>query len=459
MQLGRRVIIVSLLLLVLAQAPAGATSTTVLTLGGPVHTSVPLGFVGLSLETSALGAPVDDPTVSNLPDFLEHLGTGTIRFGGSSVDEATLYEPSQDAPLPRWATSAVTPTSLSVVAALARATQWKIDLGVNLYHFDPARAAAEVAAATSALGGSLDAVAIGNEPELYTYMYEQPVSYEQYLANWSATRRAIEALVPGTVLAGPDFYLSAWLGAYATSGRRGLGSLSSFAQHYYPFSDCNGHGVTAGQLLGSGPIASEDSMIRTIEALAAPKGIPAVFDEFNSVSCGSSAPVQHEQASALWGVHALLEAARRGLGSVDVQTNLTKCNSYTPLCLTDPADPSSVSPRPIYRAMELVAGLEGMRFDTLTGSLPPRVSAYALSGAGGRTSIVIDNASRTPLTDLSLAGLGADVVSSVETMGTGDPTSSDDPGLVTTAPASVAAQGLDVPAGTTQVITLLPSQT
>ena len=151
---------------------AGASTPPTLIVGAPLHATVPTGFVGLAFEAQHLGDAVDDPAVSNLPSFLSQLGAGSIRFAGSSADESTLFEKQGSNPLPRWAKRAITPASLATVGSLAAAlgSTWKVDLAVNLYHLDPNRAAAEVAAARAALGSSLGEVSIGNEPELYTYL-------------------------------------------------------------------------------------------------------------------------------------------------------------------------------------------------------------------------------------------------------------------------------------------------
>lgn len=436
-------------------ATASAATANVLSVGDPLQVGVPLGFVGLAFETQHLGDVVDDPAVSTLPSYLEQMGTGTIRFGGSSVDRSSIFEKNPSSPVPRWARHVITPASLATVASLSAATGWKVALTVNLYHFDPKRAAAEVATARSLLHHSLVEVAIGNEPELYTYMYAHPVSYSTYLATWAATRRAIHAKVPGVAIGGPDFYLPSWFSAYSSSNRAGLGSLASFDQHFYPFSDCGHHGVTPTQLLSTSAIAREDELIKKSRSLADLVGIPTSFDEFNSVSCGSSTPVQHEQASALWGVHALLEAARRGLSSVDVQTNLENCESYTPLCIAPQTDQTVITTQPLWRAMQLVADLEGSTFHQLTGTLPTGVSAYALS-KGSATSVIVTNGSDTDVSNLAIDGLGTAHVSSIETIGTSDIESSSDPGLVVT-PSTGAPVGLDVPAGTSREFTLSQS--
>ena len=82
-----------------------------------------------------------------------------------------------------------------------------------------------------------------------------------------------------------------------------------------------------------------------------------MLDELNSVSCGSSSPVIHQFAPALWSVHALLEAASKGVASVNVQMNPGNCQSYSPLCVPDPAAPGTLRAQPIFYGMQLVDAL------------------------------------------------------------------------------------------------------
>ena len=79
-------------------------------------------------------------------------------------------------------------------------------LTVGLGHYEPEAAAREAAAAKAAIGESLEAIEIGNEPDSYARHGLRPepwtpVQYEEQVASY---RGAIEALAPGIPLAGPD---------------------------------------------------------------------------------------------------------------------------------------------------------------------------------------------------------------------------------------------------------------
>ena len=139
----RRIVVMLLLAASMgAGLPAGATSSPItLDVRGPVG-AIPEGFLGLSVEASTMGSAAFDPSVSNMVDEMLALGPGVVTFAGSSADRSTVWQRKPDDPIPAWATATITPDKLRTVAALATATGWKVDLAINLYHDDPARAAA-----------------------------------------------------------------------------------------------------------------------------------------------------------------------------------------------------------------------------------------------------------------------------------------------------------------------------
>jgi len=436
-------------------SPAGAANgptPVVLDLRGPAG-SLPVGFLGMAVEASSMGSSAYDPAVSNLDEQLVALGPGVLSFAGSSADRSTAWQRRPSDLIPRWATATVTPDKLRTLAALASATGWRIDLGVNLYHDDPAAAADEVAAARRILGASLRNVHLGNEPELYTYMYPVPMSFDQYAQRWASYRKAIVARVPDVRFTGPDTYLPIWYDQLLAA-RKVSGALGEVGDHFYPFSDCANAGVSAAQLLSDRSLAKETKAIAKDAALAGPLGIPISFDELNSVSCGSSAPVQWQGASALWAVRALLTAASGGVSSVGVQANLQRCHTYSPLCPEDQGAPNVQSPTPIMAALRLVAGLEGgtfLRLRTTSGALPAGASAWALTMPGGAKRVVVANTSAADLVDVSITG-GPTAFSSRTTMAVADVTSTDLPVVTSESLLAVSPQHLTVPAQSVVVL-------
>jgi hypothetical protein len=440
------------------KAPAGPT----VKITRPSKYSLDNGFVGLTFEATTLGSQYLDPTQSNLPSFLAQLGPGDLRFGGQSSDLDAAWLPSASDPLPSWATSGITPADLATVGDLARTSGWKVDLGVNLLEYDPTLAANEVQAAQAAIGSSLRAVEIGNEPDLYfyflTFLAEPPgnvaTTFPGYLTNWNAYRSAIEQADPGVAVDGPDFYLTNWLADETKKTEQGL---TRFDQHFYPLEDCGGADLTPDQLLAPSSFSTEDTLINSAQQAAKHAKLPLVLDEFNSISCGSSSPAAWEFASSLWAVHALLDAASDGVASVNVQMDPGNCDSYTPLCVPDPSEPGTVQADPIFYGMQLVSGLEGgtlLKTTVVTDPLPSGASEYALRLPDGNVAVVVDNTTPTALTPLSLELDSTAHVVSVEQLQAPSLTSTTGVTLTTSTPANSSPLGLSVPAETAEVVTL-----
>ena len=81
------------------------------------------------------------------------LGPSVLRIGGGSVD-FSWWTSGGESP-PSWATSIVTPAAFSSLRGLLTATGWRVLLGVDLGHFEPARVADEARYAREILGGDL----------------------------------------------------------------------------------------------------------------------------------------------------------------------------------------------------------------------------------------------------------------------------------------------------------------
>lgn len=433
----------------------------------PLKETVPPGFVGLAFESTALGSPYLDPSQSNLPSLLDLLGSaGNLRFGGqtSDLNSAWLGQPGD--PLPSWASKGVTPSDLAQVGGLAATTGWSVDLGVNLLHFDPAVAVDELRVATQEIGSSLRGVEIGNEPDLYFYFLSfltdvpggVPTTFPAYQLNWNDYVSAIRAAGIDLPVNGPDFYLTNWLPDIT---KRNGSSLTQFTQHFYPLADCGGAVLPPSQLLDPSSFTSEDNLIAAARKAATRAGhLPLVLDEFNSISCGSSSPAAYEFASSLWAVHALLEAADRGVAAVNVQMNPGNCSSYTPLCVPDPANPGILEARPVFAGMQLVGQLEGSTFLRSRVArqmpLPSGVSEYALREPNGNVAVVVDNTTSSDVTGMSI-GLDATAsLVSTETLSAPSLTASTGITLTASAALNASTSGLVVPADSAVVFTLAP---
>src|ERR1700733_12460845 len=119
--------------------------------------SLPAAFVGLAMEDWTLTKHQFAHT--NLRRHLLRVGPrGRLRMGGNSQDRS--FWTSRHEHPPRWAQGTATPASLRELAGVLHGTGWRVILGVNLLHFDPARAVDEARSAARILGTKLVAIGI-----------------------------------------------------------------------------------------------------------------------------------------------------------------------------------------------------------------------------------------------------------------------------------------------------------
>ena len=386
--------------------------------------TLPSDFLGLSFEASVLSSPDFDPATSALPAFLRDLGIGRLRFGGNSLDRVAAWTPGAADTLPSWARSRVTATDLARLGALASATGWTIDLGVNLGHPDRVAAASEVAAAVHLIGAGLGTVQIGNEPELLGDLSSARGSSD-YVATVAAYRATIAAAAPSARLSGPDTAGPAGLAAYAADEGAGLALLT---QHFYPLTRCGGARPTIAELLSPATRAAEERLAAAATTVGSAFHEPVRIDETNSASCGGQDGVSNTFASALWIVEYLVTLAEGGVSGVGIQGGLAACRGYTPLCVPgatggaagtspgiDPVADTSLSaavaregglaPQPEFYGLLLIRELEGGRWIRVSGRLPEALFAAALEMPDGAVRVLVVNHSADPGPDIVIRGV------------------------------------------------------
>jgi len=381
-----------------ATATAAAAAPQVVTIAQTTTgTSLNADSAGLSFEASDLALP--GFASGNLAAYLRTLGSSVLRIGGNTVDE-TYWTSSGETP-PSWSTATITPADLVALGNLARASGWKVILGVNLDHYDPARAADEASYAEADLGSSLQAIEIGNEPNLYS---QYSSNTAQYLTDFQAYVTAIDKAVPGVPIEGSDAssatssLQSALVGYEAGLGTPNITELTS---HYYPLtsSTCGGS-PTVADLLGTTTRDNELSMADDAVAQGTQLGIPAVLDEGNSVVCEGQQGVSDVFASALWEIDDQLVTAREGVAGDYEHGTVLQCDSakplfmyYTPLCAPTAADATSgtLAAQPEYYGLVAVHAIGTGSFLNVTNPDWADVRAYAVRHADGTMTVVLDN--------------------------------------------------------------------
>jgi hypothetical protein len=294
------------------------------------------GFLGFSFEYWALEDyagtnpnaidPVFEQLLSNLTD-----GRPTvIRVGGVTTDHT--WWPVKGVPESPGAYYTLTRRRLEVVAALARATNAQLIMGVNLEADNSVEAAAESKAIMTVIGRSLiEGIELGNEPELYDnprfafYKLDgngvlgRPASwdFQSYLSDYEH----IAAALGHVPLAGPAMGAYTWLpylGQYL-----GAEHVTVVTLHRYPLQAC---GPSPGQpnypsipnLLSPASSVGLADPLKGAVALAHENGDSVRNAEMNSVSCGRVPNTANTFASALWALDALFAMASIGIDGVNI---------------------------------------------------------------------------------------------------------------------------------------------
>jgi hypothetical protein len=311
--------------------PSASVSVDPQAVIGPL---VPEDFLGLSFEASSLPDIAGYADNGDLVNLMRSLGPGVMRFGGFSVDNEAAWAPEGAAPA--WAHTAITPQNLQGVAALARATGWRVLLAVTFGHYEPAAAAQEAQAAQSLLGSSLEAIAIGNEPDRYVpdLLRTSPWSFADYLTEASAYRSAIEAAAPGVPIAGPDASSAQsvllWESEVAAAEHPAL-----LTAHYYPLTRCELFAPKLGDLLSPVTRANESAILERLSAIALASKIPLRLDETNNVSCRGQPGVSDVFGSALWAVDYIARAMASGVAGLNFHDLIAEPETYSPLVAGD----------------------------------------------------------------------------------------------------------------------------
>ena len=377
----------------LSATPAAASSQVITIAPTTTGTSLNADSLGLSFEASDLALP--GFASGNLASYLKTLGTSVMRIGGNTSDE-TFWTSTGETP-PSWSIATITPADLTALNTLAKASGWKVILGVNLKQYDPARAADEAEHAVEALGSSLQAIEIGNEPDLY-------LSSSDYFTEFQAYVSAIEAAAPGTPIEGADT-ASAPNGSFQTAFAASEAALPKpniveLTSHYYPLSACGGTAPTIPDLLGLTAHNDETSIADEAVAAAAKIGVPAVLDEGNSVVCEGQDGVSNVFASALWEIDDQLLTAREGVSGDYEHGTVVECDSakplymyYTPLCAPTAADAAAgdLAAQPEYYGLAAVHEIGAGDFLEVTNPDYANVHAYAIRHSNGTVTVVLDD--------------------------------------------------------------------
>jgi hypothetical protein len=396
--------------------PAGVITIGPATVGAPI----PAGFVGVSFEQTALETYAGNDANAVNPVFEQLIRNlspqdSVLRIGGDSTDWSWYPVPGMKRP--PWVRYTLTPGWMSVAHALAVAVHAHLILGVN-FEADSAKIArTEADAMVSQIGRpSIDALELGNEPELYgSYnWYRTPAgtgvlgrpagwSFPTYSQQFGAIARAL----PQIRLAGPSIGSPTWsqpLHSFLAANRR----VAVATLHRYPTQRCEAttH-VSAAQLLAEsstdGLAASVAPYVRTAREF----GDPLRIDELNAVSCGGEPGLSNSFASSLWSLDALFAMARVGVAGVNLHTTPNSVNQLFSFSRTGGTWTGHVSPLYYGLLTFAQAAPAGSRLLQVSGPRSQALRVWATKTPTGQTHVVLINTAPAGAATVSLRTPGA----------------------------------------------------
>jgi hypothetical protein len=385
--------------------PVAGWPVASLRLTGARPRPVPASFLGLSTEYWTLPHYASDRKLfERVIDLLRVPGSPfTLRIGGDSAD-MSWWDPHNRRP-PGWA-YALTSRWLSQAVKLVTEAHLRVLLDLNLVDRNPARAVQLVRAVIAQMPPhSVQALEIGNEPDLYSVMgglgtlataprakvlryfawasRYSPATYNtQFNAYEDALARAgVRLPLGGPALSDPTD--TEWLPSLIAAER---GRLAFVSAHRYPFSACQTDRTapdfpTIGRLLGASASAGLARSVKAAVLISHRAGLPFRLTEFNAVTCGGTAAVSGTFANALWAPDALFSVMRVGVDAVDVHVRARAYNA--PFFVTR----HGLRPRPIFYGLIMFQRMLGRHSWLLPATLrtPDGIRLTAWVVRTGRT--------------------------------------------------------------------------
>jgi hypothetical protein len=269
-------------------------------------------FTGFSHEWTSpvelMGVPGNtNPIYRQLVKNLTAFGGGPllVRIGGNSTDKTT----------------APTTGIVAPMAQLYTDIGAKFTLGVNLGSDNVSLATEQAQAYVANMPtGSLEAIEIGNEPDLYAGNGDRPSTYTfaDYFSDFATWRTAIFPLLPqGVGLMGPSWASTSSLSNLPTFLTQEEQYLSIVSQHYYAGTACNGNTNPPDYLLQDSAATKGATAVASSVTLTHQASLPFRIGEMNSISCGGETGVSDIFASALWATDVMFEFANAGVDGVN----------------------------------------------------------------------------------------------------------------------------------------------
>jgi hypothetical protein len=398
------------------QAGAGAARVTV---GAPLAAPpVPSGFVGLSIEYSAV--PVYGRAATVFGQLIRNLTPGQtpiLRIGGDSTDHAWFPIPHYSNPgLWNW----LNPIWMSLARAIVADSGARLALGLNMEVNNLKVTLAEANGLLKGLGRSaIAAFEVGNEPNLYAafpwYAFNNKAVYARSPSSWSlgAWIQQLHATVPKLPklpLWGPATGGTPWMNSLPQLAAA-MPGLATVSYHGYPTSCYVSHNSpqsdTLGNLLAPSSSTGLVAQMSPYIAFAHRHRLGFRIDEINTVACAGKLGTPNIGA-AIWALEAGFAFLRGGVSGVNL--HMFPKAAYRLFTIANEGGSWLASAEPEYYGWMMLgqAAPAGARLLSAATSGDPHVKAYA-TAANGTTRVVLVNDDPSGAATVSLSAPGSSV--------------------------------------------------
>lgn len=425
----------SLAILVCSFSPPAASASAVVP-GRPVSTAtvtttlahaVPRSFLGLSINVEEMRDFTDAPAFTAIVNNLlntQASGNGpfVLRLGGTYVDSA-YWNGEESQALPMYLPPAAfvfqrDQSWMNSLASFVRGTGSDVILNVNAVAHAPQMAVDFVRDAEQTLpGGSLMAVAIGNEPDNYNNpiipvarndAWSRGITAATYAALYRSYARLLHVDFPGLTLAGPESTgtRSNWTSVLLQQDRNAVGLVTS---HVYPLNVCSTPGgeqyPSLFKYLQSSLVQQTTQSVGYMVNMAGNLNLPYRVTELGSGTCGGLGGVNDRFVTSLWVINQLFSFISAGIDGVNVHL---RANAPNTAIVADPGGCSCLQARPLLYGLAAFANTLQPN-DVLTqvqGSVQPNVSVWPLYGSDGWRLALVNTSSSSQLVNLSIPASG-----------------------------------------------------
>lgn len=319
-------------------------------------------------------------------------GPINIRVGGNSTD--VTGEPTQ--------------TTIQPFVELSNALGVQFELGVNLGANKVGLATDQATAYASQMpAGSLLAIELGNEPDLYSQNGWRSSSYTfaNYYGDFNTFSQSILPVLPtGTKLMGPSWGFLTSVSNINNFMATGATGVSMISQHNYGTTIVSNPPMDT--LLAPTAATAGPRAVVSEVALAHANGVPFRMGETGAMALGGVSGISDAFSAALWSVDSMFEYANVGVDGMNWEASVNYNNPFTFTTTTSHGVSTYAlsSINPVYYGMLLFqsATPQGAEFLPVSLSTTANLKAWATVDGTGTPRLVIINKDETATGSVSV---------------------------------------------------------